>query len=187
MVDYEHGISRLIERVRGMAVAFDVTTLHSEIMHFSERLKGLASDLDELGSAQFNIECEHDKEPTPDIGLDGYPMPSPDWGCTYKATLMHMGSLADSAKRAADSLPKPRQRLALRFAAMGVLHLRYRNDFPNPRLSDNSPDVQELKRVCEAAGIFKSIETLRNALSTEMKSFDRHYFPPGIWEVIDGG
>jgi hypothetical protein len=185
--DYESGISRLIERVRRMNKGHGGGTLSKEILQFASRLKGLVDDLDSLGSAQEDIECEHDKDPAPEIGNDGYPRPVTVWGCSYKATLMHMSALADSAKRAADSLPTARQKLALPFAALGVLHLRYRYEYPAPKLSDNSPDVLELKRVCEAAGMFKSNETLRNALSAAMISFDRYYFSPGIDEVLGQG
>lgn len=187
MDDYESGISRLVKSVRGLSKGHRGGELSKEIMQFSNRLNALVNDLDELGSAQFDIECEHDKDPAPEVGIDGMPKPALDWGCTYKATLMHMSALADSAKRAADSLPTSRQKLALPFAALGVLHLRYRHEYPPPKLSDISPDVLELKRVCEAAGVFKSNETLRNALSAAMSSFDRYYFPPGIDEVLGQG
>ena len=187
MDDYESGISRLVKSVRGMNNGHRGGELRKEIMQFSNRLNALVNDLDELGSAQFDIECEHDKDPAPEFGIDGYPRSVPDWGCSYKATLMYMSALADSAKRAADSLPTARQKLALPFAALGVLHLRYKHEYPAPKLSDNSPDVLELERVCKAAGMFKSIETLRNALSAAMSSFDRYYFPLGIDEVLGQG
>lgn len=187
MDEYESGILRLVECVRGMSKGHRGGEQCKEILQFASRLNALIDDLDSLGSAQSDIESEHDKDPAPEIGIDGYPRPAPVWGCSYKATLMHMSALADSAKRAADSLPTSRQKLALPFAALGVLHLRYRHEYPPPKLSDISPDVLELKRVCEAAGVFKSNETLRNALSAAMSSFDRYYFPPGIDEVLGQG
>lgn len=187
MDNYEGGIARLVVRVRGMNGAHQGGKLNKVILQFASRLNALVEDLDAMGSAQFDLECEHDKEPVSDIGIDGYPIPAVNWGCNYKSTLMHMTALAESAKRAADSLPTSRQRLALPFAALGVLHLRYKYEYPAPKLSDNSIDVLELERVCKAAGIYKSKETLRNALSVAMSSFDRNYFPPGIDGVLGWG
>jgi hypothetical protein len=186
--DYERAILRLIERVRGMNEAPKVVTLRrKKLMGFAKRLNDLASELDQPWAVQSDIECEHDKEPAPRIGRDGYPIPVQRLGVSYQATLMNMRLLADSAKRAADSLPNPRQRPVLPFAAMALLNLRYQHSFPRPVLSNESVDVHELQRVCNAAGMRLSPESFRNALSTALKRFDPLDCPPEILEDFSSG
>jgi hypothetical protein len=185
--DYERGIFRLIEYVRQLSDTPSPTERRKAITAIADRLNAVLFDLETSGAAQGAIEDEHDQVPWPEVGFDGLPIPVPNWDVSYSATLGHMRALVDSAKRAADKLPNPRERNALPSAALGLLHLRIKHGFDRPRLSDTSPDVQELKRVCEAAGLFKSAETLRNALSKELQSFDPYYAPPWVDRIIDGG
>ena len=185
--DYEKGILRLVERVRELNDPWNSTERRKEIEGLADRLNALLRDLETPGAAQGEIEYEHDQPPAPEIGPDGLPTPGERWAPTYAATLHHMRALRDSAKRAAEALPGPRLRPALPFAALGLLHLRYRHGFERPRLSDSSPDVRELGRVCNAAGLFKSPEALRNALSKEMQSFDPNFIRPDIERIIEGG
>lgn len=183
---YEQGISRLIEYVRQWSDTPSPTARRKAISALADRLNDLLRELETSGAAQGAIEDEHDQEPPPEVGFDGLPIPAPKWGVCYSETLQHMWDLVDSAKRAADKLPNPRKRKSLPVAALGLLHLRMTHGFDRPRLSDTSPDVQELKRVCEAAGLIKSAETLRNALSKELQSFDPYYAPPWVDYVLTG-
>lgn len=153
---------------------------------FSKRLGDLVDDLDSGGMGCFGIEEEHDKEPLRLIGRDGYSTPAPDFSCSYKATLMHMRELADSANRAAENLPDPRRRFALPFAAMGLLHLKAWHGHKVGAIDVFSRAVEQLQAICIDAGITLSNEALRNALSVEFNQFDPYYFPPGIWEIISG-
>ena len=185
--DYERGISRLVDYVRQLSDTPSPTEQRRAITALADRLNDLLFDLETSGAAQGAIEYEHDQAAPAEIDFDGLPTPAPKWGVSYSATLGHMRDLVSSAKRAADKLPNPRERNALPFAALGLLHLRIKHGFDRPRLSDTSPDVQELKRVCEAAGLFKSPETLRNALSKELQSFDPYFAPPWVDRIIGGG
>lgn len=187
MNNYEQGIARLIKRVRELDQPWSPTPLRNEILDVAKRLEALVQLLEVNGSAQFDIECEHDKEPDPETGVDGYRIPVPDFRCGYQPTLGYMRDLADSARRAASSLPGSREKAALPFAAMGLLHLRYAHGFDAPRISDSSADVEELDRVCKGAGLYKARETLRNSLSEALKIFDRHYMPYHFRFIVEGG
>ncbi len=185
--DYEAGILRLVERVRQLDRPWNSTGRRKEIEGLADRLNALLCDLETPGAAQGAIEFEHDQPPAPEIGRDGLSVPVERWAPTYEATLYHMRTLADSAKRAAATLPEPRLRPAVPFAALGLLHLRYRHGYSRPSLSNTSPEVSELERVCNAAGIFRSREALRNALSKELQTFDPCFIRPDIERIIEGG
>lgn len=187
MNTYEAGIQRLTDKVAVMVSPWNPTSERKEITGFLRRLEDFVNDLEGGGLACFDIEDEHDKAPSPLIGLDGYSTPVPDFSCSYQATLMHMRALANSAKRAADNLPNSRRRFALPFAAMGLLHLKAWHGHKAVVITVLSADVAELQTLCMAAGIFVSDEAIRNALRIEFNQFDPHYYPPGIWEVISGG
>lgn len=181
---YEQGKKRLIDRISAMNKGWSPTPLRKEILSIANRLRDLADDLDGNSFAWSDIEDEHDKAPPRFIGLDVCPKPTEDFSSSYKATLMHMRALADSANRSANSLPNPRKRPALPFAAMGLLHLKVWHDLKIGPIDVDSPVVLELEEICKPARIVISGEAFRNALAEQFKLFDRHYFPPGIWEII---
>ena len=65
-----------------------------------------------------------------------------------------------------DSLPHPKEKKALKFAAVGVLHLHHVYGVcDNVKLWNNSPAVQLLKTVCERAGLHLSDERYRGMLT----------------------
>jgi len=173
--------------VRELNEPWSPTALHRETIDYAERLESLASDLSRKGVAQFGIEIEHNRPLDQEIDVDGWPIEIEDWRISFSGTLFRMKELAASARSAAASLPTARQRRALPFAALGLLHLRYRDERDwAPSLSNNSEAVLELSRICDLAGIPKAPETLRNALSDAMKAFDKHFLPPELRFVILG-
>jgi hypothetical protein len=191
-MDYEQGIARLIALVKEIeggkgAVKWSPTPSREALLAIADRLAELRCDLETPSSATFDIENEHDKEYPPQVGVDGMPIPTEPWGCSYAATLMHMRELEASARRAAAALPDARTRNALPTAALGLLWLRLEHGYGRPRLSNDSDDVKELGRVCESAGLHKSPVTLRNALSKALEAYDPHQMPPWAWEVVTGG
>ena len=185
--DYDQGISRLVARLQHMDGDWSPTPLREKIECIAVDLERLIDVLEADGVAQSQIELEHDKEPPAGISPDGMPLPLPDSGFSYQVTIMRMRDLAGAARRAANALPSPRAKRALPFAATALLRLRYEHGFQKPAISDVSADVLELKRVCDLANLPKAPETIRNALSSALKTFDPDYFPDGVFEIVFGG
>jgi hypothetical protein len=186
--DYERGIGNLIKVVvrvhDASAGKWSPTPLRHEISEIAIKLDKIADLLGHQGSAQRRIESVHDEPEARQIGLDGYPIeesPLNTKAGSYQETTWRIRWLADSAREAANRLPNPRQKRALPYAAMGLLHLRQRYDFPRPALSNNSEEVNELDRICRAAGIFLSRERLRGALAQALKEFDGYVRPGYEW------
>jgi hypothetical protein len=175
---YEDGKAVLIQRVRAMVESVWAPTCErKQAQAISEKLRGLVDLLDGHGVVQFDIEQAHDAPLPEECGQDGYPIPAPAVGCSYKATLMHMRALAATAEGVADSLPSAQQKHAAPFAALVFLHLRYRHGYPRPPLHDGSDEVCELKRILSSAGIELSNERVRGLLSKARQEFDPNFFP----------
>jgi hypothetical protein len=178
---YDRGIARLVARVRQINEASKVwtpTPKRKELTAIAERLAALAELLGRPGAAQFDIEAEHDRPPPNQIGLDGRPVPVPaDYNVSYKAVICHMGLLADSARRAAKSLPHPNEKRALPFAALALLHLRRWHGLPCPSAYQGGEGVGELQTICEQAGVVLSKESYRRALTAALKDFDPYWSP----------
>lgn len=183
---YDDGVTRLIARIQLMDGDWSPTPLRNELLDIQKRLVELVDCLDGQGVAQFDIEEEHDQVPPPAIGKDGLPVAQPSYGVSFKATLWHMRELADSANRAAEKLPGSRERLAIPFAALALVHLKYWHGETLPKLSNTSHAVVELGEICEKAGKPRSAEVMRNCLSAALKDFDPHFYPPGIYEILTG-
>jgi hypothetical protein len=183
---YDDCVARLIKRIRQMNGDWSPTPLRNELLDIRKQLLELAERLEGQSVAQFDLEEEHDQEPPPIIGADGLPVGQTNYGASYKATLWHMRDLADSALRASENLRKPRERLAIPFAALALLHLKCWHGKTMPRLSNTSPDVKELSDICDEAGMPRSIEVFRNALSRALDKFDPHFYPPGVYEILTG-
>lgn len=62
--------------------------------------------------------------------------------------------------------------------------MRYEHGFPVPRLYVDGDAVRELQCIGERAGIVRSAERWRNALSEAMAAFDRHLIEPGIDDLV---
>ncbi len=164
--EYQQGIARLVLAVRGRHVPLNTNSERKKIETFAERLDSLVQDLNTKGTAQTSIQqAQNDNKKT---GLNGYPMED----TSYVEILGDMKLLAESARWAADRLPDSRRKLALPFAAMGLLHLAYMHGQDRPKLHNESPTVIELESICQQCGIVLSRETLRAALSFALENFE---------------
>lgn len=186
--EYEAAKLRLVERVKGLVVPVNFTDQRDRMTDISERLAELVDELDGQSPGVFDLETEHDKPPEKGVGLDGLPIVWPDYRCSFKGTLGYMRDLAESARRVAASYPEPRRRPALPAAATGFVWLRREFGYPSPSLYDTGGDVREFGGICEAAGLHKAPETLRNALSVALREWEneRHMQPGWVHYVITG-
>lgn len=186
--EYKSAKLRLIERVKPLVVPVNFTENRDRVTDIADRLAELVEELDGQSSAAFDLEMEHDKPQEKCVGLDGMPIVWPDYRCSFKGTLVYMRDLAGSARRVADAYPEPRKRPALPSAATGFVWLRREFGFPMPSLYSDGDDVRELGDICEAAGMHKAPETLRNALSVALREWenDRHMQPGWVHYVLTG-
>lgn len=171
METYEQEISNLIDVVKHMhESAWSPTESRNKIERIAQALEKVAELLED-GSAQFDIEIFHDKRGIPEMvtGLDGWPVEESaerEWP-TYQGIKWEILLLAESAHLTAEQLSRPEKALA--YAARRLLYLRQAYDFNLPKLYNNSLDIKELERVCNAAGIFLSAESYRGALAKALQ------------------
>jgi hypothetical protein len=185
MKTYAEAEALLIERVRLMHRSdWSPTPGRAAALAFVDRLRELADDLDSTGSIQFDIEAMHDRSAEAMTGPDGWPVPAPEVGASFKATLWHMRTLAESAQAVADGLPDPRERPALPFAALVYLHLRYQHGLPRPTAYNDGEGVRELKRIADAAGLVRSPAAVRGVLKAALDEFDPHHVPEYVREFL---
>ena len=177
---YENGRQRLVTQLtRMVASCWDVTQQRTEPLTIAAKLRDLADALSGGLMSAFDIQDAHEKDPE----CLGH----------FETTLSGMRAIAESAARVNDDLPNSRQRFAMPFAAMVLLHLKIWHDMGVGAIDVDSPIVNELREICEAAGIesnrgeLHSEEAMRNELRKQWKKFDRYYYPPGIWEIVSGG
>lgn len=180
--DYERGIKRLIKMVQHVCEAekeWSPTPLKKDIEKIAATLEETARLLERDGCAQFDIEFLHDERDIPvrAIDLNGWPVENKTIieRPSYKAVTWYIRGLAESARVAADQLPNPREKRALKYAARGLLHLMHHCGRPCPSLYDNGAGVQEFKQICECAGMNLSVESYRGALAASLKNFDPYY------------
>lgn len=176
LIEYEKDIGRLIKQVKSLqASKWSPTPLKKEIDSLAESLEKVAQLL-ESGAAQGVIEARYDQERERDTART---RPA------YKAIVWGIRDLCDAAKEASGALPNPRTRYALPYAALGLLHLRYKHGFAYPLLSNVSEDIKELERVCKGAGIVLTPDRFRTALTAALANFDPHIIPPGCEWIIN--
>lgn len=183
---YEIRIQRLIEIVKRIHEnEWSSTDRKKAIKTIANKLKETADLLRLCGSAQQDIELFHDECVTPAqvTGLNGLPIEQDSVNPSYRSIQQYVQLLAKSACLAAEQLPAARTKNALKFAARGLLHLRYDYDFPQVSLYDNSEDVIELERICKQLGIHLSRERLRGALSESFKTFDPRFMEAGFEQI----
>ncbi len=146
----------------------------------AERLRSLAVTLDD--PEWFFLESEFDKDPPPEVGDDGYPIPFPgDNTARYKGLIWRLRELTETAERMADENPtayKPELPMVADF----FLHLWLDAGNDKPVLYDKSPAVTAFKSVLHNAGYALSDERVRGILTTGLKSFDP-YFCLDRWQL----
>lgn len=169
MLDYEKSIDRLIERVK---------LINTSDWKPAQEIKELGDLINQLKNlaAMMDMDCYWDLEeefnqPQENWQSDGTTGPKIERAGFYSSLRWKLLELAEFAAKKKESLPNPRQRHALPFAAKGLLHIMRECNMDRPALYNDSKSVQELKRICEAAGIVLSNERLRGALSEALADF----------------
>jgi hypothetical protein len=179
MLDYDKSINKLIERVKLIHQGKWSPTPEAKA------LAALAKTLEEaaaLMDRHIYIELEEAfNQPLPgQRRRDGAMEPGIERDRNYAGIRYGMLQLAEFAKDTKAELPKPNKKYALPFAASGLVRIWYQAGKDRPALHDKSEAVIELGRICESINIQLSPESLRNALSVALKSFDPNYDEQGI-------
>ena len=147
----------------------------------SRRHKGLANSLRAIAAQLdedewFFLEEEFNKDPPPEVGLNGSKIPFPGNNAgRYKGVLWCLRELADTADYMADGNPKPRTKPELPMAADFFLHLWFAAGKDRPALHNTSPAVLALKSALDGAGYQLSPERVRGILTDALNKFDPHY------------
>jgi hypothetical protein len=160
---YDDAFARLVARVQAMNESgYSPTPLRNSMQKIAEQLEETANLLGEQGSAQFEIETFHDN--IQDENGDSQ-------HGSYQSIKWQIRDLARSARSAMGTLPNPREKHALPFAAEALLYLREDCGYGPPALSNSDPAVEELHRLCRlASGSWYSPERLRGAISDALKN-----------------
>lgn len=184
--DYGESKRRLAAYVRELKSPPNLTSQRKAAEAFAERLESLAIDLGGVSALLSDVEEEHDKDPGTVPGPDGLPVPVPDWGTSYQATLGKMRDLAATFRRVAAAYPASTARFALPAAALGLVAIWYEHGKPRPSLYVGGEAVRELAELCEEVGIVRSAESYKAALSNAMEAFEPTYSPPWVHHVLTG-
>lgn len=186
--EYETAILKLAARVRSAnETKWTPTPARKECERVAKALDDVAALLDAT-SEGMRIEAAHKERGEPEIvtGLDGWSQEEEsdlDWP-GYESIKWQIRDLAESARMAACALPDPREKHALRHAAMGMLHLRLWHGFPYATAYNDGVAVTELERIAQLAGIVLSREAYRKALKEAMEQFDKNFMPTGFKYLI---
>lgn len=168
----------LISRVRGKHESgWSPTPEKKALEDLSSRLRALAEELggwlpgqsDASAAACSSLEYAHDD-------LHGY--------STYVGVQNSLGLLADTADREAEKLPNPRVKVALPFAARGLLVLLHAHGRDRPSKSNDGWGVLELESIAREAGIVVGRDALRKALGTALDEFDPYGLPDELYEIL---
>lgn len=183
MLDYEQSIAKLIDRVKQIHEAkWSPTTEAKALEALAKKLDETISMMDM--SSYWGLEDSFNQPQRGVVRLDGTKEPDIDRSCRYASVRWAMSELAEFARSKKGELPDPRIKLALPFAAMGLLHIMYQSGKSRPSLYDNGEVVNKLRDICSAAGIVLSPEALRNALKKALDSFDPLYQNDGIADIL---
>lgn len=162
-IEYERAKARLVTLVAQMKTPINPTPTRKKALKIAEQLDELAAELESPGWAQHLIEEAHDER-----------IPQSGFARSYSETIWAIRELARSAEHAAGTLPDPREKFALKFAARRYIQLRHAFGLPRPSLYTRGDGVTELRSICNQAGIVLSDETIRGALRTALIAFDPH-------------
>ncbi len=186
MLDYIKSKERLIERVKAIYLYERCNTSRTEEAKWLTELVSLLDVTAEaLSQERYSFFADAYNQRFRDhIDADGWlnygPMPAVSYAGTRHALL----ALADFARDYKIRLPKPREKKAARFAADAILHFLYESGSSKPTIYNNSTAVNELKSVCDQAGVVLSRERLRGLLAERLQIFDPTWFSDGIRETM---
>lgn len=183
---YEAAKRRLVAHVKDLRSQPNLTSQRKAAEAFADRLERLAADLGGVSALLYDVEEEHDKDPGTVPGKDGLPVPVPDWGTSYQATLEKMRDLASTFRRVAAAYPTSTTRFALPAAALGLVAIWYEHGKPRPSLYVGGEAVRELAELCEEVRIVLSAESYKAALSKALEAFEPTYSPPWVHHVLTG-
>ena len=182
--DFEASKLKLVARVRMInESSFNPTVRKKELERIADHLEKTADLLNSPGL--LFLEAEFDKDPPPEIGIDGWPLELEESNLgKFAGTIWRMRALAGTARNEARSLPNSRERPALPYAASCLLHLIYQCGMEKPTRYKDSPAVSLLGEICNSAKMPKSPETLLGALKKALDEFDPLMSPPGIDKIL---
>lgn len=200
LIDYEASIQKLIRHIRYLRnekkneedfrppgplnkrIDLALTYPDSRLRNFDKfRLETLSEVLGttlnmlEFHWYEFALEDGFNADPV-ERGDDGWPIAVPSEYSnqgSYKALLWELRRLKDVCNASMNEVSETPP--CAQIAARVLLHIRYECDYPRPRKYNKGPEVQELKRICEAAGADLSEERLRGILADELEIFDPLY------------
>lgn len=181
---YDEAKQKLSDRVRlSHQTDWSPTPSRKECERVAEALERVADLLATTPESQ-RIESAHEARAEPETitGLDGFPVKEErdeDW-ISYEMMKWKIRDLAESARAAAEELPDPREKHALRHAALGLLHLRSWHGMPYATEYIDGPVNIELEQIAVHAGIILSRAAYLKALKEALSTFDRHFTPPGF-------
>lgn len=168
----------LISRVRGKHESgWSPTPERKALEDLSSRLRALAEELGgwlpgQSGASAVacsSLECAHDD-------LHGF--------STYVGVQNSLFLLADTADREVEKLPNPRIKVALPFAALGLLALLHAHGRDRPTKYNDGWGVLELESIATEAGIVVSRDALRKALGAALDEFEPDGLPEELLEIL---
>jgi hypothetical protein len=145
----------------------------------AEQLESVAELLD--GQQWCYLEDEVDKDPPPQIGLDGRPIAtSATIAGSYQGTILRLREIADTAKRIADEYPNSNAKPELKRAAGYFLHIWHEAGKDRPAIYDNGEAVLAFKSVLDTAKYVMDSSSVRGLIRIALKEFDPLFHPPGF-------
>lgn len=183
MLDYEQSIIKLINRVKLIHEANWSPTPEAKALDaLAQKLNETIAMMDE--STYWGLEDAFNQPERGWVRFDGTKEPDIDRSGRYAAVRWAMHELAEFAMAKKSELPNSREKRALPFAAMGLLHIMYQSGSDRPSLYINGDAIKKLGDICNDAGIALSPESLKGALKNALDSFDPLYQNDGIVDIL---
>lgn len=180
-LDYEASAARLSGWLADRR-ASEWTPTEGEKRHrvLAAKLEAVAEMLN--GAEWIFLEGEVDRDPPPEIGIDGWPTVTDETNAgRYRGTILRLREIAETAARLADEYPNSRARPELGQAAGYFLHIWYEAGKARPAIYGNSEAVTAFKAILDAGGYTLSPERVRGILAPALKTFDPNFYPPGFY------
>jgi hypothetical protein len=182
--DFEASKLRLIERVRVINESkYNPTEDKKELEKLAQHLDKTAEILN--GVKWIYLQAEVEKDPPPEIGVDGWPIEPVESNLgIFAGAIWRLSRIAMAARAEATALPNPRKKHALPYAARTLLHLMYECEMGFPSHYEHAPGNLILVEICAAAKMPKEPGTCLHELKKAMEEFHPHMDPPGFGNII---